>query len=283
MSGIYGTVKPATINVAEDVEIFYSYQRDRSSEFKDEFLSLDPTYLFPTTAREDMSENTTIEGLYNLKLPSDIFKQKGIYTVYIKPKTIKTEIYAIGTLDTHPDIRGVIFDKSYFPNLTTPNALVGYRIEYTNGMTRIITSSNLCTVKALNGINRFIINNNTNSNLIFCTVTPSSNSVVSNESLPIGEQLDAVRVTNTKFNPIMFEIEMVEHDAETLSYMLTGTQVRNLDTGILTTYNHNNEIYKQFDTYTFKTQIGKPLYDIKQKRNTIDTTQSYNSVFSDIS
>ena len=122
-----------------------------------------------------------------------------------------------------------------------------------------------------------------NGNLIFCTVTPSSNSVVSNESLPIGEQLDVVQVTNTKFNPIMFEIEMVEHDAETLSYMLTGTQVRNLDTGILTTYNHNNEIYKQFDTYTFKTQIGKPLYDIKQKRNTIDTTQSYNSVFSDIS
>jgi hypothetical protein len=74
---------------------------------------------------------------------------------------------------------------------------------------------------------------------------------------------------------------MVEHDSETLSYLIGGTQVRNLDNGIFTTYNDNNEIFKQYDTYTIKTQLGKPLYDVKESRSTIDISQNYNNIISE--
>ena len=73
----------------------------------------------------------------------------------------------------------------------------------------------------------------------------------------------------------MFEIDMVEHDAETLSYLLEGDQVRNLENGTFTIYNHDKEIYKQYNTYTVKTKLGKPLYDIKELRNDINTNETY--------
>jgi hypothetical protein len=117
------------------------------------------------------------------------------------------------------------------------------------------------------------------SSLVFCTVTPSTaNSITPNLLPEIGSMGDKVKIANTKFSPIMFEIEMVDHDAETLSYMLEGDQVRNLDTGVFTVYNDNHEIYKQYESYNIKTQLGKPLYDIKVNKTNIDTTQNYNNV-----
>ena len=43
----------------------------------------------------------------------------------------------------------------------------------------------------------------------------------------------------------MVEIEMVEHDAETISTMLEGDQLRNLDMGTITTFNKDGGIYHQ--------------------------------------
>lgn len=282
MSGIYGTVKPANINIEEDVTILYSHQPSRSYDSVNEFIELEPTNLIHTT-----SNGTTIEGLYNLKLPVDIFGEKGIYTIYIKPKEIRTSIYAVGFLDNYSDVKGVVFEADKLPSFfRNKNGMVGYRIEY-GDYTRIITSSNVCQVRPREGQNTFTLyspnggNMITRGKLIFCTVTPSTaNGFTPNDEPPIGVGGDEVAIVNTKFNPIMLEVEMVEHDAETLSYMLTGTQVRNLDTGVFTTYNHNNEIYKQFDTYTVKTQLGKPLYDIKAVKEIPDISQNYNDIIS---
>ena len=122
-------------------------------------------------------------------------------------------------------------------------------------------------------------NNIINGKLIFCTVTPSTaNGFTANLKPSIGEAGQSVKISNTKFNPIMFEIEMVEHDVETLSYMIEGDQVRNLENGTFTVYNDNHEIYKQYQTYTVKTRLGKPLYDIKIGKDSIDTSQNYNNI-----
>ena len=283
MSGIYGTVKPANINIGEDVTILYSYQESRSYESTNEFIELDANNLINTA-----SDGTTIEGLYNLKLPVDVFGQKGIYTIYIKPKEISARIYAVGFLDNYPDVKGVVFEADKLPSFfRNKNGMVGYRIEY-GDYTRIITSSNPCEVRAREGQNTFTLYSSNGGSMsnrgryIFCTVTPSTaNSFTPNDEPPIGIGGDEVRIVNTKFNPVMLEVEMVEHDAETLSYMLTGTQVRNLDTGVFTTYNHDNEIYKQFDTYTVKTQLGKPLYDVKAVKEIPDISQNYKEIISD--
>lgn len=281
MGGIYGTVKPANINIEHDVDIFYSYKPNRGYNNLTTFTKMDATNLIKAT----VDGTTTIDGLYNLKLPLSIFGNKGIYTVYIKPKEHVLKIEAISELQNYPDIRGVIFKSEDLGDyLSGNNSLVGYRIQYgetEDAFTRIITSSNRCySVTTANGTKFSLYSTmGGSSSLVFCTVTPSTaNSITPNLLPDIGNPNDTVKIANTKFSPIMFEIEMVEHDAETLSYMLEGDQVRNLDTGVFTVYNDNHEIYKQYEAYSVKTQLGKPLYDIKVNKTNIDTTQNYNNV-----
>ena len=92
MSGTYGTIKPANIDINNDVEIFYHYRPSLNSEDSDfsEFKKLDNECLVKC-----QHNGSTISGLFNLKLPLDIFNKKGFYTVYIKPKEINVNIFNI--------------------------------------------------------------------------------------------------------------------------------------------------------------------------------------------
>ena len=289
MNGTYGTVKSANINIERDVQILYNYKPNRGYENNKNFSELPASNLLNVYMEND--KDVSIDGLYNLKMPLSIFGKKGIYTIYIKPKELTKTIYTTGVLVDYPDIRGVIFNATDFDSsLRTNNALVGYRIDYGTGgdsYSRIITSSNLCDVIPTNGQSKYRLyesyGNSNEGKLIFCTVTPSSSNSFTPNTLPsIGVAGETVKVVNTKFNPLMFEIEMVEHDAETLSYMLEGEQLRNLENGTFTIFNHDKEIYKQFETYTVKTQLGKPLYDIKANKDIIDSSQSYDNTIGSV-
>lgn len=284
MNGTYGTIKPANIDIANDVQIFYNYKPNRSYDNDITFQELPVSNLLNVNSAEGIS----IDGLYNLKLPLSLFGRKGIYTIYIKPKEMIKTIYTTGVLVDYADVRGVIFQTNDFTeNLTKNNGLAGYRIDYDSDgevYSRIITSSNLCDVVPTNGQAKYRLYDNygdagsSNGRLIFCTVTPSSSASFTPNSLPsIGVAGETVKVVNTKFSPVMFEIEMVDHDAETLSYMIEGEQVRNLENGTFTIYNHDKEIYRQYETYTVKTQLGRPLYDIKAKKDIIDPSQNYDN------
>lgn len=285
MSGIYGTVKPANISIENDVDIFYSYRVDRNYNSGHTFKKLPTSNMFRAV---DEDGTTTIDGLYNIRLPLSVFGSKGIYTIYIKPKEVSLPIYAVSTLQEYPDVRGVIFQTDNLrSHMITDGSLVGYRIQYgDNGdenFTRIITSSNLCRIIPTAGQNKFTLydrnSGSSNAKLIFCTVTPSAANSFSPNNLPsIGEAGTIVKLANTKFSPIMFEIEMVEHDVETISYMLEGDQVRNLENGTFTVYNDNHEIYKQYEAYTVKTRLGKPLYDVKLNKSNVDVSQNYNNI-----
>ena len=48
------------------------------------------------------------------------------------------------------------------------------------------------------------------------------------------------------------EIEVTNHDIETLSYMVEGEQVRNLENGTVTTYTFDGQIYKQMEYASIK-------------------------------
>jgi len=69
---------------------------------------------------------------------------------------------------------------------------------------------------------------------------------------------------------------------DTISMMIENSQLRNLDNGLVTTFNDNNEIYHQSEHFTLKDQYtGKPVYEVKQKRNNnIDFTQTINDKLS---
>ena len=262
MNATYGTRKPALIT-SNDCDIFYSYSRSRSADASDfqNFKRIDSSLLLGTQY-SDGDASYALDGMYNLRLPLSIFGEVGIYTVYIKPKEIVGKITDVSSLSAFDNINGVVINPADFdnPNLipTDPNGLTGYRIEYyevtdsmvKNGVHRLITSSNRCEPVAQD------MNNYTGSgvaymfsqysNLFFCTVTPSAAMSFNTSSVPdIGQAGQKIAIVNTKFNPFALEIEITDHDIDTLTTMLEGDQVRNLDKGLITTFNSEGNIYHQ--------------------------------------
>jgi hypothetical protein len=285
MSGMYGTVKPADLNIGEDVEVFYLYRpsfNSEDNEFKN-FKKLDSaTVLKPCTAGDN---NMAISGLFTLKLPLNIFGKKGIYTIYIRPREIDAEIVDVGTLAAFPDIRGVVFNENGLEKFMVSNSMVGYRIEYMgdnnekNGEFTIVTSNNKVSPMS------YMLNNTSEKGTryrytmqghqIFCTVTPSLAPTFKPNDLPIiGMSGQKVKIVNTKFNPLMLEIEMVEHDDETITYMLEGNQLIDKDSAIITTFNERGEIYHQSEYGAYKDEYGTALYEFKKNRDNIDFNQS---------
>ena len=293
MAGLYGTVRSSNINVDTDVEIFYFYRPTRSSDPDDMtgFKPLDPNCLVPshydTTGATGYS-GETILGLFELRLPLDTFNKKGYYTVYIRPREVKVKLTDVNVLAAYPDIKGVVINTSN-NDLNGINDLTGYRIDYMNegvrtDISRIITSCNKCepvlvTVSdSYPKATRYKLVDNSSNSLFFCTVTPSAVSSIKPNVTPyIGVPGGDVVISNTKFDPIMMEIEMVDNDIDSIMNMVAGDQVMNRDKGIITTYNEQGEIFKQQDYYTVKDKLGEALYTVKRNRPTIDTQESYDN------
>lgn len=288
-SGTYGT-RIASRITPNDVEIFYSYSPTRNSDDvnKASFTKLPSTLLMDAKSGDDI-----LEGLKNLKLPLQYFNKKGFYSVYIRPKEVRAVINHISTLTSYPDVRGIVIDTNKVEGLDnelkTNNMLVGYRIVYlkTDGSGerenyyRIVTSNNKCepVEQSLPNVNqnatryRF----NESSNLTFITVTPSvAPSFKPNAEPYIGKTGQEIIFINTKFEPILLDIEMVDKDIENISTMLEGSQLRSLDNGLVTTFNENNEIYHQSEHYSLKDKYtGEPIFEVKKnKTDSIDFGQT---------
>lgn len=302
-TGTYGIVRPADIS-PEDVEIFYHYTPSRESMGDTTLTKLVPTQVLIKTDNPNKSQSNVtgfevFGGMYTLKLPVANFGAKGFYTIMIKPVEIRTSIVDVGVLSAYPDIKGLVFDMSSIPaNYLAKfenDGLVGYRIEYLNtnpsapdaklnNFFRVITSNNRAEPVNQNLTNsnqkaiRYRFNDN--STLTFCTVSPASASNVKPNALPfIGQPNQKVIITNTFFNPIMIEVEMVQHDVETLAYALFGNQTKSLEDGIYTIYNFNNDIYKQYNLYEIKDKFtGKPLFEVREERTSIDFSKTFNNI-----
>jgi len=302
-SGTYGIKRGSDVSPA-DVEIWLHYSPSRDSIGNTTITQLDPNQvLLPIDNPNKVQSNVTgfevFGGLFTLKLPVTDFGVKGIYTIMIKPIEIRTKIVDCGVLSAFPDIKGLIFDTAAVPpnfvNRFENNNLIGYRIEYINTDTsvndakirnffKIVTSNNRAEPvnQNLTNTNQKAIRYrfNDNSTLIFCTVSPSSASNVKPNVLPfIGQPNQEVIITNTFFNPLMIEIEMVEHDVETIAYGLFGNQSKSLEDGIYTIYNFSNQIYKQYNLFEVRDEFtGKPLFEIREERTNIDFTKDFDDI-----
>lgn len=297
--GAYGTTIPiniANVDIPNLVDISYCYHEKRTydSLTNARFKKLDSAIL--TQARRDKVTGDVdefVEGMYNLQLPLSEFNKKGFYSVYIKPKEIEAVITDVSTLTAFPNVRGLVLDTTMINNASIQvkarknNELIGYRIIYIddNGARqdyyRIITSNNRCepVVQAPNSSSdkSYTYRYDDASTLTFVTVSPSSAPTFKDNALPyIGKPTQKILLVNTFFEPIMLDIEMTTHDADTISYMLENSQLRDLDNGLVTTFNDNNEIYMQAEHFTLKDQYtGKPVYEVKHnKNNSIDFSQT---------
>lgn len=281
-SGVFGTVRPAKLDPSQDVEILYYYAPSRGETADDfnGFKRLDASECLVAVNEQD-KENVIINGLYKLRLPLDKFNRKGIYSIYIRPKENITKIVDVSVLAAYPDVKGVVLNTK--DNGIGEN-LIGYRIEFSDGTTRLIKSCNRCEPVIVNtgdGYPKSTRYNLTDSSsdYVFCTVSPSSAPTFKPNAKPyIGEPGAEIKLINTFFTPQMYSIEMVTHDAETISYMLEGDQTNDRDNAIITTYNDKHEIYHQSDYYVLKDKLGKPILNVKKRRENIDANQNYDNI-----
>ena len=149
---------------------------------------------------------------------------------------------------------------------------------------RIVTSANLTEAVNQNLSNssqkaiRYRFNDN--SNLLFTTVTPSSPSSTTPNKIPfIGSPGQNVVITNTYFNPVTIELEMVEYDTETLAYGLFGNQSKGIQDGKYTIYDFDNNIYKQYNLYEIQDEFtGEPLFEIREETDEIDDSKDFDTI-----
>ena len=298
--GVYGTNIPIHIDsnkLSSLVDISYCYNESRAydSLSSSKFTSLPSSVLANCTREIESGSNLDeiVDGMYTLQLPLSDFNKKGFYTVYIKPKEYAINITDVGCLSAYSDVRGIILDTSVISDeiiknmARTNNGLVGFRIVFLdeNGVRedyyRIVTSNNKCepVIQAPNSSSdkTYTYRYDDSSSLTFLTVSPSSAPTFKSNATPyIGKPTQRILLVNTLFEPIQLDIEMVTHDADTISNMLEGSQLRDLDNGLVTTYNEKNEIYAQSEHYTLKENAsGNPVYEVKKnKTDSIDFSQT---------
>ena len=297
-TGNYGTIRPADVS-PEDVQIVmvYTESRDDTQNFTLTTLnSQDVLRPYFNNANTGGSSVEILGGLYNLKLPADQFTKLGIYTLMIRPAEIRTIITDCGVLSSLPNVKGIVIDLNNVPteykNKFVNQGLVGFRIEYLNpdgtkihNLFRIITSCFYCEPVVQNLTNtiqkairyRYVEGA---TNLIYCTVSPSSSPTNKPSATPyIGQPNQSIVITNTYFNPITTEIEIVDQDISTLAIALYGNQTKSIEDGIYTIYDANNNIYKQYNLYEIKDQFNTLLYEVRQDRGeNIDFSKAFNNI-----
>jgi hypothetical protein len=297
--GSYGTIRPSDVS-PEDVQIILNYTPTR--DVTDNFIltELDAqTLLKPYFNNTQTGGNANVEvlgGLYNLTLPAEQFNEIGIYTLYLRPAQIRTVITDCGVLSALPNVKGIVIDitnvPAQFQNKFVPQGLVGFRIEYLNAdgskipnFFRVVTSSFFCEPVVTNEINttqksiryRYV---DGNSNLIFLTLSPSSSPTNKPNATPfIGQPNQNIIISNTFFNPVTIEVDMVEYDISSLAIALYGNQTKSIDDGIYTIYDSQNNIYRQYNLYEIRDQFNALLYEVRQSRgNNIDFSKNFTTI-----
>jgi hypothetical protein len=303
-TGIYGNLRGADVDPS-DMDVFYTYTPNRETPTST-FYRLTATDIITNLnlpSSDDLEitgGDNLLEGMYNLTLPSTIFNQRGIYTIYIRPKVYSVDIVDCGVLSALPTTKGIVLRTTDLDStLRANNALQGYKIEYINSdntklrnTVRYVVTSNRCIAVTEN-----IGNTSQTSvryrfddagNLLFLQLTPSSSSSVKPNATPfIGVPNQTILLSNTFFNPIAIELELVENDIDTVIDFVGGEQIKDVDNGILTYYtrdeDNNRAILKQFDLFEIKDSITEAsLFEVKQERTNIDESQDFEDIISSI-
>lgn len=299
--GSYGIVRPADVS-PEDVEIILHYtpSRDLTNNFVLKKLNASDI-LTPYFHNTNTGGNNNIEilgGLYNLKLPTSEFNQIGIYTLYIRPAEIRTTINDCGVLSSLPNVKGIVINLNQVPvqyrNKFTNQGLVGFRVEYLNpdgtkvpNFFRVITSSFFCEpiITDLANTNqkalryRYI---DSGSDLLFCTLSPTASPTNKPNATPyIGQPNQNIIITNTFFNPISLDIQIAEHDLDTLAIALYGNQTKSMADGIYTLYDTAGNIYRQYNLFEVRNNFNELLYEVRQEKTTgFDFSKNFTNIVS---
>jgi hypothetical protein len=277
--GIYGTKKLADVDF-NDVDILYAYSPNRETVTDNQLRPL-----FPTISSSDFTKMFGADGAYKLKLPASVFKELGFYVILIKPKTFETNIIDCSFIvtETNEEIqisrKGIVIPKLQFQGT---GSLIGYQIEYfdDNGIKiknfhKIVTGSDPVspaqnTTQSVQGsTTSYALNDNGAS--LFLTLTPDEISLISNTARDdLGKAGQKILISNTFFDPVMIEVEMVDQTVKTLSYGIFGNSTRDMETGVFSIFDENNNLYKQYNLLTRKKVFTNGNIDYKEERTIIN-------------
>jgi hypothetical protein len=284
--GIYGTKKLADVDF-NDVDVLYSYSPNRESVTDNQLKPM-----FSNISSGDFIKMFGADGAYKLKLPASIFNQLGFYVVLIKPKTFETHIIDCSYVitETNEDIqisrKGIVIPKLQFQGT---GSLIGYQVEYFDendvkikNFHKIITGSDPVTPAQTSpptqgSTTGYVLNNNGAS--LFLTLTPDEVSLISNlAKSDIGKSGQKILISNTFFDSIMIEVEMVDQTIKTLSYGIFGNSTRDMETGIYSVFDNQNNLYKQYNLVTRKKTFSNGEIQYKQERDSINLNQNFNDL-----
>lgn len=284
--GIYGNRRLSDCSY-NDVDILYAYSPSREELGDTQF-----TPLYGSVTEAEFRKLLGADGGYKMRLPASVFNKLGFYLILIKPKSFRTQIvdcsFVVTNNDTEIQIskKGIVIPKLEFQ---TSGSLIGYQVEYfdDNGnkiknFHRIITSSDIVSVSTNNtnsnaNSTSYVLNPN-GSNL-FLTLTPDEASLISNEQkADLGSAGQSILLSNTFFDPTMVEVEMVNQTLETLSWLLGGNSVRNLETGEYSVFDDEGNLFKQYVLMTRKSQFNNGNLDIRQEIKDVNLDQNFNDI-----
>lgn len=296
--GIYGTIRPADVNV-NDIDVFYTFAPDRETEATNvqRISSTDVLSMLQLPEDEQVNgEDNLLEGLYNLRLPANIFNQLGFYTIYLRPAVFQTTIIDCSVLSSLPSVKGIVLDVNELPqNLVANNALQGYKVEYINDdgtklrntVRHVVTSNRVVPVSQNVGNTsqrtiRYRFDDN--GTLLFLQLTPSSSSDVKPNAKPfIGNPGQTILMSNTFFSPMAIEVNLVENTIDTVVDIIGGEQIKDVDNGVLTYYDADRNIIRQFNLYEIKENVGDvSLYEVKERRTNIDESQNFDNIVDEV-
>ena len=281
--GVFGSKKLADVT-KDDIDILYSYSP--SNEVAGN-LTLQP--LFNNLANSDFQKLLGGDGVYRMRLPASIFNQLGYYAILIKPKSFEVQITDCSFVVTNTPGQTTVTKRGIvIPNIRINggSSLVGYQIEYFDNsgskirnFFKIVTSSDLVSVSTnTNSVNpgqrTYVLDPNGTS--LFLTVTPDEGGTLSSsQGTNIGVQGQTIMISNTFFDPVLIEVEMVEYDMKTISYGIFGNSTRDISTGIYTIFDENNNVYKQYNIGSIKKQTSNGIVEYKQERNNVNINQTF--------
>lgn len=281
--GTYGAVKLADVDF-NDVDVLYAYAPNRESLGDIQFQPL-----YNSVTNNEFRKMLGADGGYKLRLPANIFNRLGFYLIQIRPKIFQTQIVDCSFVITNNDQelqiskKGIVIPKLQFQST---GSLVGYQIEYfdDNGVKiknfhRIITSSDLVSVNPNNNTTNassttYVLDSG--GNQLFLTLTPDEASLITSEaSSDLGKSGQQILLSNTFFDPVMIEVEMVDQSVKTLSYALYGQSTRDLETGVYSIFDGDGNLYKQYNLLTRKKEFTDGSIDVKEERTNIDRSQTF--------
>lgn len=284
--GITGIIRPSTVELA-DIEVLFSFTADRITK-PSNFTPLITEDILEKRFLSDTSSQV-LQGMYTMKLPSDIFNNVGYYTILIRPRQINLTIRDCGVLSQLPDQKGLIIDSNELNERTTPGALCGFRIEYlendviipnlfstiaySNRCEAVSQPSNASTQKSV--VYRF----NDTGSLLFLSVTPATSPSIKPNQFPyIGVAGQRIILSNTFFDPQIIEVELTEYDLKKIALLINGERTLNISTGIENIYDENRNILAQSTLYDIRDDVANPLYKVKENNTNIDTSETWDTI-----